>query len=103
MIDHLPECLTPMDLNRGFWLCICKELRACEQRVRDDERSSNFTPDDHSNGMTEAFQRGLDAAREAVRDAQHKLPIDPLSDNWRTDIEHRLDIINVIDALMEEQ
>ena len=43
------------------------------------------------------------AAREAVRDAQRKLPIDPLSDNWRIDVEHRLDIINVIDALMEEQ
>lgn len=41
-------------------------LRACEARVREDERSSNFTPDDHSNGMTEAYQRGLDAAREAV-------------------------------------
>jgi hypothetical protein len=43
------------------------------------------------------------AARRAVRDAQHKVPIDLLSDNWRTDIEHRLDIINAIDALMEEQ
>ena len=41
-------------------------LRACEARVREDERSSNFTPDDHLNGMTEAYQRGLDAAREAV-------------------------------------
>ena len=46
---------------------------------------------------------GLRQAREAVQDAQRKVPIDPLSDNWRTDIEHRLDIINVIDALMEEQ
>lgn len=33
MSEHLPECLTPMDANRGFWLCICKELRACEERV----------------------------------------------------------------------
>ena len=41
-------------------------LRACEARVREDERSSNFTPDDHSNGMTEAYQRGLDAIRDAV-------------------------------------
>lgn len=40
MTEHLPECLIPTDLNRGFWLyntftglCICKELHACEQRV----------------------------------------------------------------------
>ena len=33
MTEHLPECLTPMDANRGFWLCICKELRACEKRA----------------------------------------------------------------------
>ena len=37
-----------------------------EARVREDERSNNFTPDDHSIGMTEAYERGLDAAREAV-------------------------------------
>ena len=43
------------------------------------------------------------AARRAVREAMHKWPIDLLSDNWRTDIEYRLDIINVIDALMQEQ
>ena len=44
MIEHLPECLTPMDLNRGFWLCICKELRAHEQRLAREwvqERSSS--------------------------------------------------------------
>ena len=48
-------------------ICMCRELRACEQRVREDERSNNFTQDDHANGMTEAYQRGLDAAREAVK------------------------------------
>ena len=42
------------------------------------------------------------AARRAVREAMHKWPIDLLSDYWRTDTEHRLDIINAIDALMEQ-
>lgn len=65
MTDHLPECLVP-DFERGFWICICKNLRKCEDRVREDERSNNFTPDDHADAITEAFQRGLDAAREAV-------------------------------------
>jgi hypothetical protein len=52
-------------------------LRACEVRVREDERSSNFTPDDHSNGMTESYHRGFDAARwiaakEALEGVQHE-------------------------------
>jgi len=46
--------------------CICDALRACEQRVRHDERICNFTPDDHANGICEAFRLGLAAAREAV-------------------------------------
>jgi hypothetical protein len=49
---------------------MCRELRACEERVREDERSNNFTPDDFSHAMTESYQRGLDAAREAVLGAK---------------------------------
>jgi hypothetical protein len=72
-MDHVEECpsyyvdcwgtICYCDYDH---ICMCRELRACEQRVREDERSNNFTPDDHANGMTEAYQRGLDAAREAV-------------------------------------
>ena len=65
MSDHLPEC-QPKTAPEPPFICICPELRACEERVREDERSSNFTPDDHADGMTEAYQRGLDAVREAV-------------------------------------
>ena len=73
-MDHVEECpsyyvdcwgtICYCDYDH---ICMCRELRACEQRVREDERSNNFTPDDHANGMTEAYQRGLDAAREAVK------------------------------------
>ena len=42
--------------------CQCAALA----KAREDERSNNFTPDDFSEAMTEAYQRGLDAAREAV-------------------------------------
>ena len=42
--------------------CQCAALA----KAREDERSNNFTPDDFSDGMTEAYLRGLDAAREAV-------------------------------------
>ena len=85
MTEHLPECpiLKPCcdDVEfpeHGFCgnfvgrclhcraECICDALRACEQRIREDERSSNFTPDDHADGMTEAFRLGLAAARESV-------------------------------------
>ena len=65
MTEHLPECWATHPSDPPAW-CICDELRACEARVRADERSNNFTPDDHADGMTEAYQRGLDAVREAV-------------------------------------
>ena len=80
-------------------ICMCRELRACEQRVREDERSNNFTPDDHANGMTEAYQRGLDAAREAVKGV-----------NWFSDegkmlsaIVATAESITAIDQLREKQ
>ena len=76
MTEHLAECcFAPhvCDVNlcqRFHAFCICNQLRVCEERAREDERSNNFTPDDHSNGMTEAYQRGLNAAREAVADLE---------------------------------
>ncbi len=65
MIKHLPECWAKHDSDPPAW-CICDELRACEARVREDERSNNFTPDDFSEAMTDSYRRGLDAAREAA-------------------------------------
>jgi hypothetical protein len=35
MTEHLPECL--MNLAYAVRVCICTELRACEQRVRREE------------------------------------------------------------------
>jgi len=32
MTEHLPECLVP-DFDKGLWICICNQLRACEERV----------------------------------------------------------------------
>lgn len=32
MSDHLPECLVP-EFDKGRWICICNQLRACEARV----------------------------------------------------------------------
>ena len=56
-------------------------LRACEDRVREDERSNNFTPDDHSDAMTESYHRGFDdarwiAAKEALEGVLHEEPCD---------------------------
>lgn len=65
MTEHLPECLVP-DFDKGLWICVCNQLRACERRVREDERSSNFTPDDHSDAMTEAAANAYARAIAAV-------------------------------------
>ena len=89
MSGHLPEC-QPKTAPEPPFICICPELRACEERVREDERSSNFTPDDHADGMTEAYQRGYRqrsyqrgfddarwiAAKEALEAVQHEEPCD---------------------------
>lgn len=63
-VTHDPLCYRSHDQTLGNDpFCQCAALA----KAREDERSNNFTPDDHSNGMTEAYQRGLDAAREAVK------------------------------------
>ncbi len=38
MNEHLPECL--MNLEYAVRVCICTELRACEQRVLDAAREA---------------------------------------------------------------
>ena len=79
MTEHEPEC--PISIGSievvidgkpatTVQYCGCSMLRLCERRVREDERSNNFTPDDFSDAMTQAYQRGLDAAREAVLGAK---------------------------------
>ena len=55
-------------LNDRFGKPSC--MTEFEQEIREDERSNNFTPDDFSEAMTEAYQRGLDAARGAVLGAK---------------------------------
>lgn len=64
MTDHLPECPYRVDhprlpRNRGL-ICICDELRACEQRViaEGDEQSQVA----YSTG----YRHALDAAEQAV-------------------------------------
>ena len=39
MSEHLPECLVP-DFDKGLWICICNQLRACEDRVLDAAREA---------------------------------------------------------------
>ena len=75
MTDHLPECLVP-DFDKGLWICICKQLRACEERV-------------------------LNAAREAVV----ALPYDEPEDDPQSrehEVEVRQRYLTAIDALREK-
>ena len=64
MSDHLPECpLNNIDIHG---LCMCPELRACEQRVTDhvNREWAEISVDDEVRIWNEA----LDAAREAVEE-----------------------------------
>jgi hypothetical protein len=97
MPEHLPECFSNK-LSADSQHCICPELRACEQRMLDDDVPAAAYHGQR--GYETGYAAALIAARKAVQDAQHKLPLDLESDNWRTEIEHRLDITAAINALV---
>jgi hypothetical protein len=59
MSKHLPECQDALipDWENERWICICKYLRACEQRV-------------------------LDAAREAIAEIHQPIPVIQCECGW---------------------
>lgn len=73
MSDHLPECIyTPerFDPEQNIvWdgkPCICDRLRACEQRVREEDRALIAVEQTTLAELNAEYRKGLDAAREAV-------------------------------------
>ena len=99
--DHRPECLI---VDLGDWqrenaMCICKALRACEQRVRLHAQL------DREADWREGRAAGLDAARDAVegtRPPDHDYP-DP---DRKCDCPYCCDVdraLAAIDALREEK
>ena len=64
MTDHLPECVSRNEDYGIEFVCICRELRACEQRVmsmRHHERAGWQEMKE-----ARAYGLGIQAAREAV-------------------------------------
>lgn len=98
MNEHLPECgvRKPCGVcgNITYGVCICDRLRACEQRVRVNERD----------WRDQAFGIGYAAALDAAREAVAALPYTDNYDHecqWETVI--REDAMAAIDALREEK
>ena len=90
MSDHLPECGVSFACgvcgNLSNTRCICRQLRACEQRVLDEIAADGpwFRSVVHQccEDKQTAYAAGLDASREAVEvavtDALEALdPLDP--------------------------
>lgn len=82
MTDHLPECHTAMipDFHNERWICICHQLRACEQRVnssnltmwdRTQEQAQQMVTSGLGIAWKDGFKEGINVAREAV--AEQKL------------------------------
>ena len=93
MTDHLPECY----LSGPPSLCpMCESLRACEQRVRDEERSGAPVVTVGADGFGRGYNRGYFAALEAVEQAIR----DALSDDGRN-LYAELTSLAAIDALRE--
>lgn len=68
MSDHLPECQDALipDWENERWICICKYLRACEQRVLDAALEAVDGLDKYHHGQISAADAlaAIDALRE---------------------------------------
>ena len=82
MSEHLPECPhSEPDLNPGFLvMCICDRLRACEQRMLDDDLPAAAYHGQR--GYSIGYRKGLAAAQEVV--------------SWVQDIDDALDAIKAL-------
>lgn len=110
MSEHLPECLVP-DFERGFWVCICKNLRACEERVRREEQQRietalTFVGQHDAAWELAVRDKTLRDAREAVaalgNEPQPKHDVDPYS--WSEGfVNAQEQALAAIDALRKDQ
>ena len=92
MTEHLPERPTERGPMRHYMTDPDNEDRLLkvphrvvadiEARIREDERSNNFTPDDFSDAMSKAYQRGLDAARETIAKTHSPIPVVQCACGW---------------------
>ena len=90
MSEHLPECPDQHSSHDGT--CICDRLRACEQRVREEEQS-HLPAVLFGNGDEKAvlqirdmaYAAGVQAARDAVagvavrKDTSHDMRVQALA------------------------
>ncbi len=94
--DHLPECHTSMipDFYNERWICICSHLRACEQRVYQEQIVGR------QHDMVLGYRRGrADALREA-REAASTQRSKFKARDWDDAIDAAL---AAIDTLMEDK
>lgn len=105
MSSHLPEC-DCYGRNHGECalcngecvLCICDRLRACEQRVREENDDYAYVATQaEADGRRRGWNEALDAAREAVAGVLHWSEGElGLICNWNS-------VCDAIDALREEK
>ena len=76
MSDHLPECLHDDDTYGLRGLCICDELRACEQRVRmEDDDYAYVAAQSEADGRRRGWSEALIAARAALAMTHRPVPV----------------------------
>ena len=107
--DHLPECpalgLLEDDMTGAYFYvddeegifyvtCVCSRLRACEQRVRDEERALVAVEQTTLAELNAEYRKGLDAAHEAVA---------AVGIRKDTSYDMRVQALAAIDALKEER
>ena len=103
-LAHLPECPTTTDphgLDDGYACpceCQCEILRACEQRVRNQDIATHHADLQEAKALLasrdEAWYAGVDAAWEAVAAAPRHYWV-----SWAIEVDAAL---SAIDALKEK-
>ena len=105
MTDHLPECAERRAEWRWSEDCICPALRACEQRVL-EQNARAFDVAVIKHLLQEERAAGLDAAREAVAAIRHAPDCRALCPCCMGDYDcncERYEALTAIDALRGEQ
>ena len=73
MSEHLLECPIP-DFDKMQWVCICNQLRACEQRVRAEETLAVSRKRGYSDALIDA--------REAIGKTHLPIPVIQCACGW---------------------
>jgi hypothetical protein len=105
MTEHLPECAVAAARPGTFLSCICDELRACEQRMLDDDVPAAAYHGQR--GYETGYAAALDAAEKTIIAIPAEYKVRGDYNSYGSYAEGKADLkdlaLSAIDALRKEQ